>query len=139
MVDLFLGRRLGGYRFCSRVSFYGSLGEVVYPRTAGTTLEDTMAPTGAALPCIFPALRRSAAPRRRPTTIDFMQNDNYSRKFVPAPWTTSGVAAAPRRRATIIYIAQNNTYSSKFVRNVGSHCLAAVAPDNHAMYANHQL
>ena len=50
MFDLSLGRRLGGYRFCSRVSFYGSLGEVVYPRTAGTTLEDTMAPTGGQLP-----------------------------------------------------------------------------------------
>ena len=53
MVDLSLGRRLGGYRFSSRVSFYGSLGKVFYLRMAGATLEDIMAPAGVVLPCFF--------------------------------------------------------------------------------------
>ena len=63
MFDLSWCLRPGGYRFSSRVSFYGSLGKVFYLRMAGATLEDIMAPAGVVLPCF--CFRPCGAQQRR--------------------------------------------------------------------------
>ena len=111
----------------------------------------------------FATLGCVRSPRRRPTTArctrSYLQHQiNYQRRGVSLcrggcrqprdvhrvsiiasyQFAASG-CVLPRRPPTTTRCTPMINYNNKFVRNVGVHCFAAAAPDNHAMYTKHKL